>query len=136
MIKTIKTTKKLDLPELIHHVWENKVFPSSWRNEESPSDGWTVQFFEDGMFRSYRGFHDYDTFTVEIEEEITEDTIFEQLVEVRKGDEVYHYIDGSINEVKDEDSITFYVPIDGELVKIWQRGEENDRVENGRGRRI
>ena len=70
----IKTTKKLNLPELIQHVWENKVYPSVWRSEESPDDDWTIQFFEDGMFRSYNGFHDYDTFTAEVEEELTEDT--------------------------------------------------------------
>ena len=120
MIKTIKTTKKLNLPELIHHVWENKVFPSVWRNEESTSDGWTVQFFEDGMFRSYRGFHNYDTFTVEVEEEITEDTVFYVLVELLNHNIVSHNA-SSIRETKNSKSKKFYALIDRELKLVWER---------------
>ena len=70
----IKTVKKLNLHELIKHVWDNEVYPSYWRIEEYPSEGRTIQFFDDGRFRSYTGFHESDIFTVEVEGELTEDT--------------------------------------------------------------
>lgn len=124
MIKTIKTTKKLNLPELIHYVWEHKVFPSVWRNEESPGDGWTVQFYEDGMFRSYKGFHDYDTFTVEVEEEITEETEFFVLIGIYDEYRIFTAYSSRIKDVKDSRTEKIYALIDGELQLVWERGDE------------
>lgn len=121
MIKTIRTSKKLNLPELINHVWGNKLFPSSWRSEDSPSDGLTVQFFEDGMFRSYNGFHDYDTFTVE--EEITEDTEFDTLIETYGKSSAVCYYYRSIKDVRHETTKKIYALIDGDLKLVWERGD-------------
>ena len=122
MIKTIKVKKEMNFRELMEYIIQNDVSGTF-----ASCDGRQFKADKNGTFEFGTCFYGRgETYEFEEVEEITEDTEFEHLVEVRKGDEVYHYTDGSINEIKDEDSITFYVPIDGELVKIWQRGEEND----------
>ena len=117
MIKTIKVKHEMTFRELMEYIIQNDVSGTF-----ASCDGRQFKADKNGTFEFGTCFYGRgETYEVEVEEEITEDTEIEQLVEVRKGNEVYHYIDESINEIKDEDSITFYVPIDGELVKIWGR---------------
>ena len=125
MIKTIKVKKEMNFRELMEYILENDIRDRKFRCSINDH---VFRVCEEGIFDFYCVKYNIgETYEVEVEEEISEDMKFEHLVEVCKGDEVYHhFIDVSINQIKDEDSITFYVPIDGELVKIWQRGEEND----------
>ena len=117
VIKTIKVKHEMTFRELMEYIIQNDVSGTF-----ASCDGRQFKADKNGTFEFGTCFYGRgETYEVEVEEEITEDTEIEQLVEVRKGNEVYHYIDESINEIKDEDSITFYVPIDGELVKIWGR---------------
>ncbi|MHC3758868.1 hypothetical protein ACYDLZ_06455 [Staphylococcus succinus] len=67
----IKTKKQLNLPQLIEWACENKIKNQIIRADKQLVN---VQFDGDGDFRTF-GFTDIETtFTVEVEEEITEDT--------------------------------------------------------------
>lgn len=73
----IKTKKQLNLPQLIEWAWDNKIKSHIIRADKQLMN---IQFDEHGDFRTY-GFTGIDTtFTIEIEEEITEDTEIPKLM--------------------------------------------------------
>ena len=130
MLKTIKTTKELRLDELIKYVWENheKIFEhTSLRTFESNNNA-TVLFTNTGHFETTHTHYPSDIFTVEIEEEITEDTKFEFLVEVYKnGKESFAtgYYNYELKDVIDYDTELIYALVNGELELIYKRKEES-----------
>lgn len=72
---TIKTKKEMNLPQLIEWVFskrnlDDEIFLSNKHNSVHVTDDGILEFF--GTFYN-------DTFTVEIEEEITEDTVIPRL---------------------------------------------------------
>lgn len=72
----IKVKKKMTLPELIQWGWDNKN-----KNREFYSEnGKKVIFNSNGNVKPKVYFKPEDTFTVEVEEEITEDTVISKLV--------------------------------------------------------
>ena len=124
MLKTIKTTKYLNLHELIKYVWENSV------NEKRVFLGDHGQrvVFDDvgGFYPSGYAYSPDTTFEVEIEEEITEDTEFELLVGVYIYDDVGSYNattfhNRSIDDVKDSEALCIYALINEKLELIWER---------------
>lgn len=67
----IKTVKKMNLPELIQHVWDNKDYPNRFVNNFNGE----VVFNDSGKFMTDDSFISHNSlFTVEVEEELTEDT--------------------------------------------------------------
>ena len=125
MLKTIKTTKYLNLHELIKYVWENSV------NEKRVflgNHGKRVVFDEVGGFYPSGYAYSPDTiFKVEVEEEITEDTEFYSLVELYCRNEKYwslNYMNSSINNVKDDTTISIHALIDNKLQLIWERDNQ------------
>ena len=67
----IKTIKKLNLHELINYVWENKLYPCRYINNFNGE----VVFNDTGKFMTDESFISPNSyFTVETEEELTEDT--------------------------------------------------------------
>ena len=119
----IKQVKEMRLDELIKYVWDNGIEDEDVVFKSKVDNKW-VCFDSTGVYLA-AGITKEDVFEIIDVEHITEGTKFDQLIEVDKSGAVYSYTDISINEIKDENSITFCIPIDGELVKIWQRGEEN-----------
>ena len=120
MLKTIKTTKQMRLDELIKYVWENGI-----NNEDYYSDlgnhvsvGVQTLLWTNGIIGKN------DTFTVEIEEPITEDTVFDNLIEVTKNDNALHYNRTNISDVANRASKRFYALISGKLELVWERDEE------------
>nr|WP_286313483.1 hypothetical protein [Mammaliicoccus lentus] len=110
---TIKRKVEMNLIELIDWAWENieqvrgKDFKSHIK--DMLGDYSTVQFSVDGYgFKTNRVSYD-DTFTVEVEEEITEDTQISNLRHLT----VYCFTNTthtrSIKEVKDDNSLAFYI---------------------------
>ena len=82
----IKQEKQLNLPQLIEYAWDNNV-----ENKEYPCDGFedkTVIFNGMGWaeFSDEYSYNLTDTFTVEVEEDITEDTVFNYLLLTYKKD--------------------------------------------------
>lgn len=131
MIKTIKIEKQLRLDELIKFVWDNELYPSRF---DSTQGRYRLQFSHDGSVNSTIGADGIfggsigrrsTLFEIEIEEEITEDTVFDSLIEiVADGGYIDHGCNISISDIEGQHSIRFYALINGKLELIWEREEE------------
>lgn len=133
MVK-IKRKVEMTLAELIEWGFKNNIknkkFISNSKDYTSvtfDSTGW-------GEFNNY--FSPEDTFTVEIEEEITEETKLPKCLEiyfddkVAKADEINVYMDKSIGEILQESKIyqfktkaIYLFGDNGNLTPIWKDGE-------------
>lgn len=128
----IKTKKQLNLPQLIEwgfnnpKLVENKVFESD--NIDYFWNTANVQFSNDGCgVRLSSSVSVDDTFTVEVEEEITEDTVIYGLVELGDdgaGEDFFFSRGLSINDCKDEFTQAFYMLNDDlTMTLIWRDGK-------------
>lgn len=130
----IKRKVEMTLPELIDWAWKNDVKEKAFY---SNVDGGSVYF---DMVQTVSVEHSIDkdeTFTVEVEEEITEETVIFRLLEVRNAIpskktewqdlellKSYLYGNHSISEVKNEYSVAFYILNDDMTVTlIWKDNE-------------
>ena len=127
MLKTVKVNKRMRLDELIKYAWENDI-----KNKLYYSDsGQIVKFLGDGNYESGWDFGYHDSFSVKIEEEITEDTEFEELYTMMNFKSVYSHDAKTIKEVKESFDTSgdleflhqIYAMIDGKLQLIYEREE-------------
>lgn len=125
----IKTKKQLNLPQLIEWGFENYVTGALFSDDRVEAK--KIRF-ELGILVSIHGdIHKGDTFTVEVEEEITEDTVIPELVELYEDylecNEILKHENRSISEAKDEDecaSKAFYILNDDyTMTLIWRDGK-------------
>lgn len=119
----IKTKKQLSLPQLIDWAWDNGI-----KNKEYQCDGVeykTVIFNGIGWTKFSDGYsyNKTDSFTVEIEEEITEDTEFKRLVCINDNDRTVPFSNFTIRDIKDVGVKEFHAYIDGEFKLIWRDGK-------------
>ncbi|MBM6005591.1 hypothetical protein A9J32_07880 [Staphylococcus epidermidis] len=133
MVK-IKRKVEMTLPELIEWAWKNDVNSRRFKSSKN-----TVVTFSDygGFVTSIKYVFKDETFTVEIEEEITEDTQIYRLLELKDS---FIFKDGgwkdldiiksnmygnrSISEVKNDESKKFYMLNDDDtMTLIWKDGE-------------
>lgn len=70
----IKTKKQLNLPQLIEWTWDNDVRDLSFRGHDKKGYVVSISINDKGEFTSDWRISKNDLFTVEVEEEITEDT--------------------------------------------------------------
>ena len=125
MLKTIKTTKQMRLDELLKYVWDNGItnrkFQGNYFKHVEINEVGEVRLFmqETPIF----SFDKHNTFTVEIEEPITEDTVFKCLLEIIDGELVYIRNKKTIKESVKDDTDRFYALIDGKLQLVWERDE-------------
>ena len=131
MLKTIKIKKQMRLDELIKYVWDNDNLFKGEGQICFEVDGQKEQgfvCFENNMgasFSTSRYIELDETFTVEIEEPITEYTVFDNLIEVTKNDNALHYYRTNISDVAtNRSSKRFYALISGKLELVWERDEE------------
>ena len=124
MLKTIKTTKKVDFFELVKGVQTGIYKHGDYRvvggNEGSvwvDLGGFILEEPDNKILFT-------DSFTVEVEEEITEDTVFKCLLEIIDGELVYIRNKKTIKESVKDDTDRFYALIDGKLQLVWERDEE------------
>lgn len=122
MVK-IKREVEMTLPELIEWGFKNGIknreFPCNQANFKSVafnSDGW-IDFSDDLYYLPE------DTFTVEVEEEITEQTVFKRFYEYTKGQSFMIYENTSISKIKDEISKEFWMKDGNTMTLIWKDGE-------------
>lgn len=117
----IKQEKKFTLPQLIEWAMENDVTDRMFLTESS----YCVGFDRHGFiyFNSSRTMPLYQTFTVEVEEEITEDTEFKRLVYIDDDDDTVAFSNFTIRELKDNGVKEFHAYIDGEFKLIWRNGK-------------
>jgi len=135
MLKTIKTTKHMRLDELIKHCIDNDIEDTTYSIGEISlmSKGFivisnpnykSVRVSDSGNFKIAGYVNKVDLFPVEIEEEITEETKFDLLVEVYFYDGEYHlqeFRNSSIGYIKDSDTCSIHAVINGKLQLIWER---------------
>lgn len=131
MVK-IKTKREMTLPELIQWSWDNgeehRIFYGSKDGE--------VCFNNDSWVTIETAVEPEDTFTVEVEEEIDENTAIPRLLEVRNAVPSnktewkdlkilmsYLYGNHSISEIKNEYSVAIYmINDDMTMTLIWRNG--------------
>lgn len=130
MIKTIKVKKQLRLGELIEYVWDNHLYPETFKSNFNDF----AHFDKTGKYQlvEQRGINQATTFTVEVEEEITNDTRFKGVQEIYIDDEgliglVHHPIwdRKSINDVLEErdeetECLYIYAAVDEKTELIWE----------------
>ncbi|MFK5673000.1 hypothetical protein ACI6CX_01450 [Mammaliicoccus sciuri] len=126
---TIKTKKEMTLSELVEYGFNNpqkirgKMFkPQSFDLFWNPANVW---FSEDGCAVNVNGsVTDEDVYTVEIEEEITEDTKLFKLYHLTEYGFWEIKLYRSINDVKTDKSLAFYVMSDDlTMTLIWKNGK-------------
>ena len=127
---TIKRKVEMNLPQLIE--W---LLKSGYRNYTANSNmGNIVTLSRYGAIQFSLGtFFPEETFTVEVEEEITEDTVIDNLIEINELIDfkkegllggVRLYKNSSINQVENDKSVAYYIMNDDlEMTLIWKRKE-------------
>ena len=113
----IKTKKQLTLPQLIEYIFANNL-KHKWK--DSDNTGGYIHVYDDGKISVDKCTVD-SIFTVEVEEEITEDTRLDELVIRYRNDDIYIFPQERINDFKNDSSIVaFYIPNDDlTLTLIW-----------------
>ena len=125
----IKTKKEMNLPQLIEWAWynniENRIFVAS--------EGGAVKFVSKGGFKTLMIVESDETFTVEVEEEITKDTVIPNLIETYKNGlgnlSVEVYKNKTIRHILEIDAFrvdikAFYILNDDlTMTLIWKDGE-------------
>lgn len=128
----IKTKKQLNLPQLIEWAWKNNIENKEFRAKDNYTE---VIFGDDGDFSlGQMGFvEEKDTFTVEVEEEITEDTEIPKMVEIYLDNErdipysQIHYNQTINRAISTQEcgskTLTFHkLNDDDTLTLIWRNG--------------
>lgn len=119
MVK-IKRKVEMTLPELIEWAWKNNV--NSRRFTSSKDTVVTFSKYGDFVTSIKYVFKD-ETFNVEIEEEITGETILPEVVEFYVDGDGTQYSQRSINELKDSLSKEFWLKDGNTMTLIWKDGE-------------
>ena len=128
---TIKRKVEMNLPQLIEWAWENpkQVERRTFKSDKRDSFGKNAEIY---FTNCGHGFYthrvtDKDTFTVEVEEQIDENTELIALVELSSRGllgktTLYRY--KSINDVIDNQSVVFYILNDDQTMDlIWKNGK-------------
>ena len=128
MLRTVKVKKKLRLDELIKYVWDNDFSARGYMCFRSDCDNFEVRVSTHKLdyvwdnTSKFSGVPRHTTFTVEVEEEIDYDTVFEEVYRVTKEGDVTSDKNKSINECLDwkDYQTQIFVMIDRKLELIWE----------------
>ena len=119
MVK-IKRKVEMTLPELIKWAWKNDVNSRRFTSSKNT----VVTFSEYGGFvTSIKYVFKDETFNVEIEEEITQETVLPEIVELSKDGGGAQWSQKSINTVKNSFSKEFWLKDGDTMTLIWKDGE-------------
>lgn len=122
----VKIKRKVEMTpkEFLKHLLEQE-------ETEVELDGYTFDYNEEhysfdpeiktNEFISY-SLHS-NTFTVEIEEEITEETEIPEMLEIFQDNDGTQWFGNSIEQVKDDFSREFWMKDGGTMTLIWKDGE-------------
>jgi len=116
----VKRKVEMTLPELIDWAWKNGVKEKAFY---SNVDGGSVYF---DMLQTVSVEHSIDkdeTFTVEVEEEITEETKIPEMLEIFQDNDGTQWFGNSIEQVKDDFSREFWLKDGNTMTLIWKDGE-------------
>ena len=124
MLKTIKIKKQMRLDELIKYVWDNGIINTTFKSNYSA----IVRINEYGDVSTTKFLHRNDSYTVEVEEPITDVTLLEKAVYVHKNKTLVKDFNTSIDEIligKHEGSVSkIYALINGHLELVWEADGE------------
>ncbi|HEC2148457.1 TPA: hypothetical protein R1927_001390 [Staphylococcus delphini] len=119
----IKVEKEMNLHELIKWAWENDVNNEDF---EGSLDG-NVNIDSWGMIDTIVPVDVEETFTVEVEEEVTEETVISRLVaiyDVSGQRSIIQRKQKSISNIVNEYAVAFYMlNDDATMTLIWKQGE-------------
>ena len=119
MVK-IKRKVEMTLPELVEWAWKNGVKEKAFY---SNIDRGSVYFdMVQTVSIEYSIVVD-ETFTVEVEEEVTEETKIPEMLEIFVNDGGVKRVEKSINELKDDFSKEFWLKDGNTMTLIWKDGE-------------
>ena len=132
-LPTIKRKVEMNLPELIEWGFENDV-TNTWYRASNVEEYISEVFFDaTGLPQFSNTVNKNDTFTVEVDEPITENTVFDNLIEINELIDfkkegllggVRLYKNSSINQVENDKSVAYYIMNDDlEMTLIWKRKE-------------
>ena len=139
MLKTITKVKEMKLDELIKYIRENKktLFKNRVGITFSTKNNNEVTFYQHGELTLDNWISSVDLFTVEIEEEITEDTEFESVLTVLRDKFGLTSISYNTNlttsikktiknfEETNYKPLSVYALIDGKLELIYEVKDNN-----------
>lgn len=122
MVK-IKRKVEMTLPELIEWGFKNEIknieFVSNFFEKKSVIfnlSGWAE-------FSDEYAYLPEDTFTVEVEEELTEGTKIPEMLEIFEDNDGTQWFGNSIEQVKDDLSREFWLKDGDTMTLIWKDGE-------------
>ena len=123
MLKTIKTTKQMRLDELIKYVWDNDLYPETFKSNFNDF----AHFDKTGKYQliEQRGINQATKFAVEVEEAIDYDTVFEEVYRVTKEGYVTSDKNKSIDSCLDwkDYQVQIFAMLDGKLQLIWEENK-------------
>lgn len=134
MVK-IKTKKQLNLPQLIEYIVKNDLRNKMFTSDSKSVEPGVIYVSAIGAISTQLSVYGNELFTIEVEEEITEDTVIPELVELYEdtltsnegSNEILINENISIRRAKDEDecpSRAFYIINDDlTLDLIWRDGK-------------
>ncbi|OLN92934.1 hypothetical protein BMJ13_08030 [Staphylococcus saprophyticus] len=123
MVK-IKQKKTMNLPQLIEWAWENDITNKKYICNEFEKKSVIFNLSGWAEFSDEFSYNPEDTFTVEVEEEITEDTEISILAHYSVFGFKTTKSNASINEEKGGNSIAFYIMNDDKtMTLIWKNGK-------------
>lgn len=120
----IKTKKQLNLPQLIEWGFENDV-TNTWHRASNVEEYISEVFFDaTGLPRFSNTVNKNDTFTVEVEEEITEDTVIPKAMVMYKDKDCYMFENHSVNCFsKSFIKAIYLINYDLTMTLIWRDGK-------------
>lgn len=126
---TIKTKKEMNLPELIEWGWSNDITNKKYICNEYKKKSVIFNLSGWAEFSDEFSYNPRDTFTVEVEEEITEDTVIPKMLEM--SFDAYQnvvldiQVNQSINTVKENAKVlTLHIINDDDThTLIWRDGK-------------
>lgn len=117
MVK-VKVEKKMNLLELLKWAQENDI-----TNRTFFGHGITFVFIDRFGLIKCVGVNPEQIFTVNVEEEITEETKIPEMLEIFVNDGGVKRVEKSINELKDDFSKEFWLKDGNTMTLIWKDGE-------------
>lgn len=124
----IKQKKQLNLPQLIEWGWENEVVDKDLLSDNTTTP-LRINNGGEFIFNNDYVYSKNDTFTVEVEEEITEDTVIPKMLEMSfdayQNVVIDIQVNHSINMVKENaEVLTLHIiNDDGTHTLIWRDGK-------------
>ncbi|MDW4288150.1 hypothetical protein QI101_10710 [Staphylococcus saprophyticus] len=115
----IKRKVQKNLPQLIEWGWKNGVENKEYVCNEHKAKSVIFNLMGWAEFSDEFSYNPHDTFTVEVEEEITEDTFFKHLIKVTEDGQHYSVDSLEVRDLIYLSTEEVHAYIDGEYKLIW-----------------